>query len=184
MSDVISRVRRSNPGEDCISSVVVERSNLTLRRAPARKSGIASGGQEEGIYFAADSRVLRYGACESLKPDDEVTSGGRVICNVASSVSLGVAHRRPLCDSTMERLIARPMPGLEHRKLDVYHRCIGQSFVPLGHLQCDGKSAQCDARTTEVLETLGPRNMGLDEGHLDQILEQRPIESGSPALDC
>src|SRR5215469_4323806 len=35
---------------------------------------------------------------------------GSVKLNVAPRPSLGVAHKRPPCDSTIERLIARPMP--------------------------------------------------------------------------
>jgi len=52
--------------EDHISTIPVERSNLTLRRVKARQSGNEEGGQDEAVCLAAYSRVLRYGAFENL----------------------------------------------------------------------------------------------------------------------
>src|SRR6266852_1791234 len=46
----------------------------------------------------------------ATKGDDSVTWVGKVKWNVAPRPSLTAAHKRPPCDSTMERLMANPMP--------------------------------------------------------------------------
>ena len=47
---------------------------------------------------------------QATKGDDSVTWCGRVKWNVAPPPLLALAHNRPPCDSTMERLMANPMP--------------------------------------------------------------------------
>ena len=47
---------------------------------------------------------------QATKGDGSVTWIGKVKWNVAPAPLFAVAHKRPPCDSTMERLMANPMP--------------------------------------------------------------------------
>ena len=62
---------------------------------------------------------------------------GRVNCNVAPRLEFAVAHTRPPCDSTMERVIANPIPvplrlGGKECVKDLVHVFGGQSHADIG----------------------------------------------------